>query len=469
MLESSDQKPVGPSFGQYGNHFQKKILQALLSDPSWAEQMSEVLEPAYFDLKYLHYLAERYLQYSRKYKAYPSLQLLVAIVKDELRQTSDLAMRDQVVEYLRSLKDNPDMGDIPMVKDKSLEFCRRQALKRALEKTVDLIETERYESIVDTIKQAVTVGTTASLGHDLMDDVESRYIDNARKVIPTGFPELDAKKILNGGYSIGDMCTIVASTGVGKSHFLVALGANAMRLGFNVVYYTFELSEAKIGLRFDSNFTGIDTNEIMLRKDEVKKFYESTDKLGKLRIKYYPTNTATVNHLRAHLEKLSLKGFVPDVVLIDYADIMRSSRQYDSPRYEMKLIYEELRSLGMERNVAVWTASQSNRDGSNAEIVDATNMSESFGKAFICDVLLTLSRRPSEKALGTGRLFVAKNRNGMDGIVYPINIDTARSRFSINGEASTPEATIEANEKQIKSRLKNEFEKFSDLNLKKVD
>ena len=136
------------TFGQWGSHFERKVMQALLIDPAWAEQMSEVLEPSYFDLKHLNYLADRYLSYARKYKAYPTLQLLVAIVKDELKQGSDLALREQVVEYLKSMRANPDMGDLPLVKEKALDFCRRQALKRPLEKTVELIETEKYEAFV---------------------------------------------------------------------------------------------------------------------------------------------------------------------------------------------------------------------------------------------------------------------------------------------------------------------------------
>ncbi len=458
----------GPTFGQYGQHFQKKVVQALLCDPAWAEQVSEVLEPVYFDLKYLHYLADRYLAYAKKYKTYPSLQLLVSIVKDELKQGNDLALKEQVVDYLKSMRSAPDMGDLPLVKEKALDFCRRQALKRALEKTVDLIETEKYEAIVDTIKKAVAAGTTSGLGHDLTEDVEARYVDQRRAVVPTGLSELDANKVLNGGSGRGELHVVIAPTGVGKSHLMTFIGANAMRQGLNVLYFTMELSEAKVGLRFDSNFTGIDINDIIGRKDEVSKFY-AENKLGKLKIKYFPTNEPTVNTLRAHLEKLALKGFVPDVVLVDYADIVRSSRQYDLPRMEMKLVYEELRALAVERNIALWTASQSNKEGSNAEVVDMSNMAEAYAKAFICDLIVTLSRRAGEKASGLGRLYVAKNRNGLDGLVFPVKIDTARSIIEICGEQTTPDEVQAAAEQDVRQKLKDRFAKFNDsMNLKKV-
>ncbi len=464
----SEIKVPSATFGQYGSHFQKKCIQALLCDPVWAEQITEVLEPAYFELKHLNYLADRYLGYARKYKAYPSLQMLVTIVKDELKQGNDQALKEQVVAYLRELKNAPDMGDIPMIKEKSLDFCRRQSLKRALEKTVDLIETENYEQIVDTIKRAVSAGTTSTLGHDLFEDVEARYVALQRSTIMTGVPELDAQKVMNGGSTRGELHCVIASSGVGKSHFMTFIGANAMRQGLNVLYFTMELSEAKVGIRFDSNFLDIDSNIIPSCKDQVAEFY-ANNKLGRLKIKYFPTNEPTVNSLRAHIEKLALKGFVPDVVLVDYADIIRSSRQYEQPRLEMKLVYEELRALAVERNVAMWTASQSNRDGANAEVVDMTNMSESFAKAFICDVIVTLSRRSNEKASGLGRLYVAKNRNGLDGIVFPLKLNTACSKFEIIGEETTPGEVNEQAQQDIRKALKDRFAKFNDgLNLKKV-
>lgn len=649
------------TFSQWGHHFEKKVMQGLLVDPSWAEQMSEVLEPRYFDLKYLHYLSERYLNYAKKYNAYPTLQLLVAIVKDELKQGSDIALKEQVVEYLKNLRNSPDMGDLPLVKEKALEFCRRQALKRALEKTVELVATEKYETIVDIIKKAVSVGTTASLGHDLFDDVEARYVTLKRSCISTGMPELDEQKVLNGGSGRGELNVVIASTGVGKcvtgetyvkvkyityeieginykpwdkvaiagnifakdvtvsnsiskikfnevieeikisnlfdyfevnsgekdkegeillknqfnidiesldgfypleafrltkpekvvsiklsdgklltaspqhlivkeedkaigiwkkieeisigdkisvsdnqlsevveiseisdtlqtlydiqvgiahsymangilshnSHFLTMLGANAMRQGRNVLYYTFELSEAKVGIRFDSNFTDIDSNDIFDQKDKVNEFY-SSNQIGKVKIKYFPTSQPTVNTLRAHMEKLALRGFIPDMVIIDYADIMRSTRQYDSPRHELKLLYEELRAFATERNVVLWTASQSNREGSTADIVDMDNMSESYAKAFVADLIITLSRKSAERADGSGRLYVAKNRNGRDGLVFPIKIDTARSKFTIVGEQTTPEHAKDDVQSDMRKALKNKFEKYENLGLKQV-
>lgn len=244
-----------------------------------------------------------------------------------------------------------------------------------------------------------------------------------------------------------------------NSHWLTMIGANALREGKNVLHYTFELSETAIGIRYDSNLCDMDSNEVMDRKDEVKKYYEE-NRLGRLYIKEYPTNTASIFTLRSHVERLDLKGFKPDLIIIDYADIMRSTRQFDSLRHELKLVYEELRGLAMELQVPIWTASQSNKEGANSEVIDMTNMSEAYGKAMICDVIVSVSRRPHEKANGWGRLYIAKNRAGRDGLVYPVRMDTARSKFEIMGDADSPAAVAASDEDAQKQALREKWKEL---------
>jgi KaiC/GvpD/RAD55 family RecA-like ATPase len=421
-------------FKQYGKPFQEKIFQGLLTDHSWAAQMSEVMKANYFDLKYLSFLSDKYFKYHEKYKSFPTFSLLVSIIKDDLKDQNNAILKEQIIEYLTRMRSSPDIGDVAYVKDRSLDFCRKQALREALEKSVDLISGDKYDAVVELMRKAVSVGLPTSVGHDFFEDAEARFVKFDRQVCPTGLHALDEKSILNGGLGRGELGVVVANTGVGKSHFLVALGSEALKRGKNVVHYTFELRETVVGIRYDSHLTSIPSNEIQDSKQEVLDKYKDME-LGKLIIKEYPTGSATVNTIRNHLEKLSLKGFVPNVILIDYADIMRSTREYDALRLELKLIYEELRNLAMEKNVPIWTASQANKDSSNSDVVGLENMSESYGKAMVADVVISLSRKPSEKATGSGRIFVAKNRAGRDGILFPVHIDTARSTIRVLDES----------------------------------
>lgn len=451
------------SFGSYGKAFQEKIVQGLLTDRLWAEQMSEVINVNFFDLKYLKFLADRYFKYHTKYKDFPTLQLLVSIIRDDLKAGNDTVLRDQIIEYLQRIRHNPDMGDLEYVKDKALDFCRKQAFRGALEQAVDLIQTDKFDSVMDLMRSALAVGTTPSIGHDLFEDMDARFVRVSRHPVATGLEALDQKGILNGGLGRGEIGVITAPTGVGKSHMLVSLGAAAVKKGKNVIHYTFELTENATGLRYDSNICMIPSNEVPERSEEVREAYSEMEGLGRIIIKEYPTGTATVQTLRAHIEKLSLKGFIPDLLVIDYADIMRSSRQYESMRHELKKVYEDLRNLAMEKNIPIWTASQSNRDSASSDIVGLENMSESYGKAQVADVVVSISRKPAEKASGLGRLYIAKNRAGRDGILFPIKLNTAMSMFSVieNADEMTLEEAKDKNETDIKKVLQQKWKQVS--------
>lgn len=444
-------------FRQYGKSFQEKIFQGFLTDTTWAAQMIEVMTPGYFDLKYLSYLTDRYFSYYEKYKSFPTLPILITIVRDDLREGRDIILRDQIVEYLHRIKTNPDMGDLKFVKEKSQDFCRKQALKDALEKAVEMIAGEKYDCVVDLMKNAICAGTPSTTGHDFFEDSNARFVKVNRSTCPTGIPQLDKKDILNGGLGRGEIGVVTAPTGVGKSHFLVHVGSEAIKRGKNIIHYTFELSEHAVGLRYDSNLCNIPSNEVIDRKDEVIEKYNNTD-YGRLIIKEYPTGSATIMTIRNHIEKLLLKSFVPSMIIIDYADIMRSTRKYDSLRHELKLIYEELRNLSMDMNIPIWTASQSNREAANSSVVGLENMAEAYGKAMVADVVVSISRKPMEKASGLGRLFVAKNRAGRDGILFPIKLDCARSKIEVVDESEmTLNDVVDSDKAAMKDLLRSKW------------
>ena len=264
-------------FSQYGKQFQEKIFQSLITDRQWSMQMSEVMTPEYFDVKYLSYLSDRYFSYFEKYKDFPTLQLLITIIRDDLGEGSDAILRDQIVEFLHRVKMNPDVGDLQYVKEKALDFCKKQALKDALEKSVELISTDKFESVVDVMKDAISVGMPHSIGHDFFNDIDSRLSKTQRVACPTGIFHLDKKEILNGGLARGEIGVVTANTGVGKSHWLVHTGCEALRAGKDVVHYTFELTETAVGKRYDSNLCNISSSDVVDRKKEIVDFYSKAD------------------------------------------------------------------------------------------------------------------------------------------------------------------------------------------------
>lgn len=413
--------------------FQEKIVQAMLVDRQWGAQFAEVVDVNFFEYGYLKLVSAVYINYYVQYKEFPSIELLITMLKDELKNEKDGILLDQIKTFLKRVKTNQDLGDLPHVKEKALDFCKKVRLQKALEHSVELIEKENYEKIVDVVREAIHAGNSHSPGLDLFEDIEARYSETYRRTIPTGIQELDQRKILNGGLGAGELGVIVAPTGVGKSHVLVHVGAQAILRGKNVLHYTFELNERAMGIRYDSHIMDIPSLECYDCKDEIRDYYQNNrENLGRLRIKYYPTSTATAMTLRTHVDKLaSTQKFIPDVIIVDYAGIMRSSDRHELLRMELKKVMEELRALATDLDVPLWTAIQSNKEGAQSDIVDLTNMAEGYSQAHVADFVLGLMRKSAQKATGFGNIFIAKNRAGMDGIKYQIHLDTSKSKLRV--------------------------------------
>lgn len=428
------------TYFKFDKNFQEKIVQAMLMDRMWAAQFSEVLNIDYFQYAHLKLITDKYLKYYKKYKEFPSKELLTTILKDELKSKNDNALKALIKEFFIKVELKKELGDLKFVKDKSLDFCKKASLQQALEKSVDYIQTEKYEKIADEIKKALSKGNDQTQGLNLFEDIDARYSETYRRTIPTGIQELDSRRILNGGLGAGEIGIVVAPSGVGKSHALVQFGASAILKGKNVVHYTFELNERLLGIRYDSNILDIPNLNCYDEREQIKKFYQDNkDNMGRLIIKYYPTGMASTQTLRSHIDKLQTNGFIPDLVIVDYAGIMRSADRNELLRLELKKVCEELRGMAQELDVPVWTALQSNKEGASAEIIDLTNMAESYGQAAVADFVLGLSRQSAEKATGFGNIFIAKNRAGIDGIKYLIQLDTSRSKLRILTDSEAAE------------------------------
>ena len=152
---------------------------------------------------------------------------------------------------------------------------------------------------------------------------------------------------------------------------------------------------------------------------------------GKLIIKEYPTKTVSTETLRNHLKKLEQRDFKVDMVVVDYGDLLKPVTAQREKRNELEGIYEELRGIAAELKCPLWTASQTNRSGLNAEVVTMESISEAFNKCFVADFIFSVSRTVDDKKTNSGRIFIAKNRNGPDGIVMPLYMDTSIVKMEV--------------------------------------
>ena len=247
-------------------------------------------------------------------------------------------------------------------------------------------------------------------------------------------------KLLCGGLGQGDLGLIAGGPGGGKSWALIALGAQAVKLGFTVIHYTLELSEKYVGRRYDACFTEIPVGDVIDNKDIVKEKVENLR--GGLYIREYPAGQATVNTIHAHLEKCIQQNIEPDLIIVDYADLL-TSKSSKEKRDKLDDIYTSLRGLASEMKLPIWTASQVNRSGAREDIIQGDRMAESYSKMMITDFAMSLSRSAEDKENGTGRWHIMKNRYGADGITYDSIMDTSIGKIEINMRGNNrPQQTL---------------------------
>ena len=439
------------NFSQYGKDFQETLCHLILVDRPFADQMYEVLNINFLELKYLQVFVQLVKKYREKYSVHPTEKIMTSILRTELSLENE-SVQQQIRNFFARIS-KTKIEDSDYIMETSLDFCRKQKLKEAMLKSVKLLKNSSFDEISQVINEALKLGSDSNFGHDYVKDFEQRFIFKSRNPIGTGWEEIDA--ITHQGLGKGELGVVIAPTGAGKSMALVHIGAQALKAGKNVIYYTLELSETVVGSRFDSCITNVPLNDLKDFKEEI---YEKVQMIeGQLIVKEYPTKSASCQTLKNHLDKLATRGFNPDMILVDYGDLLRPISTLREKRHELETIYEQLRAIAQTSECCVWTASQTNRSGLNAEVITMESISEAFNKCFVADFIFSISRTAEDKLANTGRIFVAKNRNGPDGLIYPIYMDTAN--VTINVQASTGE-TIGEVKKEAKKRQEKKLIKL---------
>jgi len=207
-------------------------------------------------------------------------------------------------------------------------------------------------------------------------------------------------------------------------------------MGFNVIHYTLELGEDYVGRRYDAYFTQIPVNRIMETQHRPQVEQAVSNLPGQLIIKEYSPGKASMSTIESHIKKCIDQEFKPDLIIIDYVDLLRSKKTNRERKDEIDDIYVSTKGLARELNLPVWSVSQVNRAGAKDDIIEGDKAAGSYDKIMITDVAISLSRKRQDKVNGTGRFHIMKNRYGMDGMTFGAKIDTSTGHFDISDESS---------------------------------
>jgi len=367
---------------EYGHGFQVKVLAAMFTDRIFLQQISDIIQPDYFESEANSWILDVIISHFNQYKTPPSKDVFKVKVTELSDEGAGAVLKTAILEQLKDVFRYMEADDLSFVKHEILNFCKNQEIKRAIMDSVSLLKQGSYDQIKTKIDTAMKAGADTNIGLDYRNDIAARYAEASRHTTTTGWDVID--DLMDGGLAHGELGVVMAPAGIGKSWLLINIGANALKAGKTVVHYTLELNENYVGQRYDSVLTGINAQQLKHHQETVETKMNSLT--GNLIVKYYPTKA---------LEEL----------------------------------YEELRGMAGEYSIPIWTASQAGRSALEEDVIEADKIASSYGKVMVADFLMSLSRKVEDKMSGTGRGHVIKNRFGPDGITLPSKINTNNGQF----------------------------------------
>jgi replicative DNA helicase len=408
---------------QYGVSFQIKVLSSLLKHKEFLQNINDILDSEMFDNPAHKWIVGEILRYYYKYHTTPSIDSLLAEVKKIDNEVLKVSVAEQLKEAFKATND-----DREYVEQEFSTFCKNQQIKKAILNSVTMLEKGQYDDIKYMMDSALKAGQDKSIGHEYEKDIETRYREEERSPIPTSWDHIN--QLLMGGLGIGDFGIIFGNPGGGKSWMLVNIGAAAVTRGYTVCHYTLELSEYYVGKRYDALFTNIDVQSVHKNRQAIE---EAVNKVkGKLIIKEFPMGKATVHTIESHIQKCRDLGHAPDLVIIDYVDLLKSKVKSIDPKDAIDDVYTATKGMARELKVPIWTVSQVNRSGAKDDVIEGDKAAGSYNKMMIADFALSLSRKRQDKVNGTGRIHIMKNRYGMDGMTYSAKISTNTGDIQIS-------------------------------------
>ena len=450
---------------------EQTILTNLIHNEEYVRKVLPFIKKEYFQDYIDRSIYESIYKHFEKYNACPTIDALKIEINNSGSFTED--QYKAADELLSSLKPTEDTSE--WLLDQTETFCKDKAIYNAIMESISVIDGKGSKSrgaLPGILTDALAVSFDPHVGHDFIENAPERWDFYHRKEIKVPFDIDLLNEATKGGLSKKTLNIAMAGTGVGKSMFMCHCASANLRDNKNVLYVTMEMAEEKIAERIDANLMGMSIDEVHELPEDVyeKKIARlKTNYMGKIVVKEYPTTGANVNHIRYLLNELKIKkSFIPDIIYVDYLNIMMSSRMkqggsINSYTY-VKSIAEELRGLAVEYNVPIVSATQTTRSGYTNSDVGLEDTSESFGLPATADLMFALISTDELKDLGQMVVKQLKNRYSDPSLNRKFIVGCDMAKMTLyNVEQSAQDDLIDDNvfdNTEISQSMKEKFDEF---------
>jgi replicative DNA helicase len=444
------------NFGHLGATFQQTLLKAIIEDKKYGETIIEVIESKYFDNNSFRFITENIKELFSKYGKIPNYETLTQKLILESSSEDSSKIHIDTLEGIKNLEQ-----DLSMVEEEALNFCKQQNLKKELKRVNTIIDNgsfQEYPKIEEIIQKALQVGLPPEESTDVFSDIEDVLKQDFREAIPTGINGVDGA--LKGGLGRGELGIVLAPTGTGKTTLLSLFSNTAYVNNFHVMQIFFEDSKNNIKRKHYTIWTQIEPDELPNHKDEVMDIVKHVQETstGSLNLVKLPSDTVTISEIKTRIRKYLSEGNKLDLLVIDYVDCISPDKSNFGEEWKGEgSVMRSLEAMTSEFDIAIWTATQGNRESISSEVVTTNQMGGSIKKAQIGHVVLSVGKTLEQKEHNLATMTLLKSRVGQDGIIWN---NCKFDNKLIDIDTDTQNTLLGHKEEKVKSnadRAKNAF------------
>jgi replicative DNA helicase len=449
------------------SRIENTILASLFFKEDYTRKVLPFIKEEYFGNRVEQLVFGEVFKFVEKYNNLPTKNA----IEIELNSRRDINEEElqHIKDYIVAIEDSDT--DIKWLLETTEKFCKDRAVHNAVLEGIKILDNkdkkQTPEAIPHILSEALAVSFDKSVGHDYIEDAESRFKYYHTKEKRYQFDLDYMNRITKGGVPSKTLNIALAGTGVGKSLFMCHVASSYLLQGLNVLYITLEMAEERIAERIDANLLDVTMEDLhdmpkQLYDGKIKKVREKTQ--GQLIIKEYPTASAHSGHFKSLINELALKkSFRPDVIFIDYLNICASARFKGgniSSYFYIKAIAEELRGLAVEHDVPIFSATQTTRTGFVSTDLGLEDTSESFGLPATADFMFALMSNEELEQLGQMKVKQLKNRYNDPSVNRAFIIGVDRSKMRLYDVQQSSQNIVDSGQVEEKEDAYNKFSDF---------
>jgi replicative DNA helicase len=435
------------------DYFENIVVYNSLINPSYLETIIDYIEPQYFKNKDIRSIFDVLVTYYNTYNKTPNItELKSHLTNDEQK----IALKNVVLSF----KTIDSKYNFEVLIENTQRFLRERAVYYTLLKTSAEVQQSNVNTtqILSNFEKACNISLIDDVGFDYLENIDQHCEDLLKvfKYIPTGWKWLDEKLsggLLSTGKSLYVFC---GATNVGKSIFLGNIATNILKQQKTVLLISLEMSESVYTKRISTQISQIPMNEITTHVESLKdilKEYKNTNNKSKLIVKEFPPKSITVNHLKSYINKLKRKDIHPDVIIIDYVNLLSPVDSKLNSYEGIKQITEGLRALSYTFECPVVSATQINRSGYDTSKPGLETTSESMGLSHTVDAQFSIWTEEGDNELGIIHLGIMKNRFGPRDIATTLEINYPTLTLLESGKEFSTKSPIDVEDLDVTNTL----------------